>query len=216
VPGCAANVGLCVTYSERVEYFFYCRDRPGTAALRDELVEAHWSFMDRYADAMIARGPTLTPDGTAATGSMHIVDLPDARAAHVFAFEEPNYRAGVYGEVLVRRWRNALGGTMWDFQGDPARNERFLIIGHGAADTARDGALDDDQRRFVTDRRWHFIACGPLLSDNGTNWVGSAMLVELRDPAAVEAMLAEAPYVQAGVYDGVEIHHWQFGGRPSA
>jgi uncharacterized protein len=199
-----------------VEYFFYCRDRPGTAALRDELVEAHWSFMDRYADAMIARGPTLTPDGTAATGSMHIVDLPDARAAHVFAFEEPNYRAGVYGEVLVRRWRNALAGTMWDFQGDPARNERFLIIGHGATDTARDGTLDDDQRRFVTDRRRHFIACGPLLSDDGTNWIGSAMLVELRDPAAVEAMLAEAPYVQAGVYDGVEIHHWQFGGRPSA
>jgi uncharacterized protein YciI len=200
---------------QRVEYFFYCRDRPGTAALRDELVEAHWSFMDRYADTMIARGPTLTPDGTAATGSMHIVDLPDARAAHVFAFEEPNYRAGVYGEVLVRRWSNALGGTMWDFQGDPARNGRFLIIGHGAAGTAPDGALDDDQRRFVTERRRHFIACGPLLSDDGTNWVGSAMLVELLDRAAVEAMLAQAPHTQAGMYAGVEIHHWQFGGRPS-
>jgi uncharacterized protein YciI len=198
-----------------VEYFFYCRDRLGVAALREELAEAHWSFMDRYADAMIARGPTLTPDGTAATGSMHIVDLPDARAAHVFAFEEPNYRAGVYGEVLVRRWRNALGGTMWDFQGDPARNGRFLIIGHGAPDAARDGALDDDQRRFVTDRRRQFIACGPLLSDDGTNWVGSAMLVELRDRAAVEAMLAEAPYVRAGMYAGVEVHHWRFGGRPS-
>jgi uncharacterized protein len=212
VPSCAATPG----YSQRVEYFFYCRDRPGTAALREELGETHWSFMDGYADAMIARGPTLTPDGTAATGSMHIVDLPDARAAHVFAFEEPNYRAGVYGEVLVRRWRSALGGTMWDFQGDPARNGRFLIIGHSAADAARDGALDDDQRRFVTDRRRHFIACGPLLSDDGTNWVGSAMLVELRDRATVEAMLAEAPYTRAGVYAGVEIHHWRFGGRPSA
>jgi uncharacterized protein YciI len=128
---------------------------------------------------------------------MHIVDLPDARAAHVFAFEEPNYRAGVYGEVLVRRWRNALGGTMWDFQGDPDRNGRFLVIGHGAVDAAPDGALDDDQRRFVAERRRHFIACGPLLSEDGTSWVGSAMLVELRDRAAVEAMLAESPYVRA-------------------
>ena len=196
-----------------MEYFFYCRDKPGTAALRDELGEAHQSFMDRYADGMIARGPTLTADGTAATGSMHIVDLPDARAANVFAYEEPNYRAGVYGEVLVRRWQNALGGTMWDFRGDPGRNGRFLIIGHGAAGAARDGALDDDQRRFVADRRGHFIACGPLLSGDGTNWVGSAMLVELRDRAAVEATLAEAPYARAGVYTDVEIHRWQFGGR---
>jgi uncharacterized protein YciI len=70
-----------------VEYFFLCRGRPGTEALLEELAEAHWSFMDRYAEAMIARGPTLTPDRTTWTGSMHIVDLPDAEAASVFAFE---------------------------------------------------------------------------------------------------------------------------------
>jgi hypothetical protein len=28
-----------------VEYFFYCRGRPGTEALAEELAEAHWSFM---------------------------------------------------------------------------------------------------------------------------------------------------------------------------
>src|SRR6266540_3178010 len=98
-----------------VDYFFYCRGRPGTEALLEELAEAHWSFMDGYAEAMIARGPTLTPDRTTWTGSMHMVDLPDAQAARVFAFKEPYYRAGVYGEVLVRRWRNVLGRTMWDF-----------------------------------------------------------------------------------------------------
>jgi hypothetical protein len=31
--------------------------------------------------------------------------------------------------------------------------------------------------------------------------------------AAVEAMLAGAPYVRAGLYASVEIHDWQFGGR---
>ena len=36
---------------------------------------------------------------------MHIVDLPNAEAANVFAFEEPYYRAGVYAEVLKRRER---------------------------------------------------------------------------------------------------------------
>ena len=59
-----------------MEYFVYCRDRPGSAGQRAELAEAHWSFMDRYAEAMIARGPTLEADGITATGSVHIVDLP--------------------------------------------------------------------------------------------------------------------------------------------
>jgi len=39
-----------------MEYFFYGRDRPGTAALRETTAEAHWSFMDGYADVMAARG----------------------------------------------------------------------------------------------------------------------------------------------------------------
>ncbi|MEK8105450.1 YciI family protein [Micromonospora sp. M12] len=97
-----------------MEFLCYHRDRPGSAALRDELLEEHWSYMDRYAAEMIARGPTLV--GDAATGSVHIVDVPDPTAARTFAFDEPNYQAGVYRDVLVRRWHNALGRTMWDFR----------------------------------------------------------------------------------------------------
>jgi hypothetical protein len=48
--------------------------------------------MDRFADVMIARGATLTPDRTIHTGSMRILDLPDAGAAWAFAFEEPYHR----------------------------------------------------------------------------------------------------------------------------
>ena len=63
-----------------MEFFVYCRDKPSRARLREELAEAHWSYMDGFADAMIARGPTLTPDREIATGSLHIVDLPDPEA----------------------------------------------------------------------------------------------------------------------------------------
>ncbi len=199
-----------------MEYFFYGRDKAGTQMLRAETTEAHWLFMDRYADAMIARGPTLTADRTRATGSMHMVDLSDAGAARVFAYEEPYYRAGVFAEVLVRRWRNALGGTMWDFKGDEVNNRRFLIVGHGKPGmSATRDALLDAHRRYFVDQGYHdcFIERGPLLSDDGTQWVGSVMLVELRDHAAAEAMLADAPYVRAELYANVEIHDWQFGGR---
>lgn len=196
-----------------MEYFFYCRDRPGSMALREELIEEHWSFMDRYADAMIARGPTLTADASAATGSVHIVDLPDADAAHVFAFEEPNYRAGVYGEVLVRRWRNLLGRTMWDFAGEADGDHRFLILGHGKPGMT---AACDDYLPYLAAGGFgdRLIACGPLLSDDGSEWAGTAMLAELPGRASAEAILAHDPYARAGRYDGIEVHSWQFGGRP--
>ncbi|MER6921988.1 YciI family protein, partial [Streptomyces spiralis] len=92
-----------------MEFLCYHRDRPGSLPLRDELLEEHWSYMDRYAKEMIARGPTLADGGGTPTGSVHIVDLPDPAAARAFAFDEPNYQAGVYRDVLLRRWRNTPG-----------------------------------------------------------------------------------------------------------
>ncbi|RKS76859.1 hypothetical protein BZB76_2225 [Actinomadura pelletieri DSM 43383] len=199
-----------------MEYFVYCRDRSGTWDLRLELTEEHWSFMDRYAEEMIARGPTLTPDGERTTGSMHIVDLPDLAAAREFAFEEPNYQAGIYGEVLIRRWRNVLGRTMWEFEGEKAGDRRFLIIAHGEPSKA-DDSLDEAHREYLdggyADR---LIAHGPLLSEDGTDWAGNAILVELPDRSAAEAMMANDPHTKNGSYKDIEIHPWQFGGRPSS
>jgi uncharacterized protein YciI len=198
-----------------VEYFFYCRDEPGTEALLEEHAEAHWSFMDGYAGGMIARGPTTDPAGEIHTGSMHMVDLPNPEAADVFASEEPYYLAGVYGEVLKRRWRNVLGRTMWDFAG-AAGLRRFLIIGHGADSI---DAVPDElvarHRRYLRDGGYldRFIERGPLLSDDGERWMGSAMLVEFPDRTSVDVMLAQDPYTLEGLYARVETHPWQFGGR---
>lgn len=63
-----------------MEFFCYHRDRPDSVKLRDELLEAHWSYMDGYAKELIARGPTFAADGETPSGSVHIVDLPDPAA----------------------------------------------------------------------------------------------------------------------------------------
>jgi len=60
--------------------FFYCRDKADAGATRLAPLKAHWVFMRCYVDVMIARGPTMSADGKAVTGSMHMVDLPDAEA----------------------------------------------------------------------------------------------------------------------------------------
>ena len=104
--------------------------------LREELLAEHWSYMDRYQAEMIARGLTLTSDGGTATGSVHILGLPDPAAARAFAFDEPNYQAGVYRDVLLRRWRNRLGRTMRDFPGGRDGGNRYLVLGLGTGQAA--------------------------------------------------------------------------------
>ncbi|WP_163506273.1 YciI family protein [Fodinicola acaciae] len=179
-----------------MEFLCYHRDRVDSLALREELNGKHWSYMDGFADELIARGPTF--DGDTLLGSVHIVDLLDAAAARAFAFEEPCYQAGAYRDVLIRRWRNALGRTMWDFPGDRTAGNRYFVLGLGAGpgvDLEPPGDKDD------------LIAYGPLLSDDGTAWLGTAALVRKANRDAARAVLTVDRYADVEVYD------WDFGGR---
>ncbi|MFB8116699.1 YciI family protein [Streptomyces sp. NPDC056465] len=181
-----------------MEFLCYHRDRPGSLALRDELTEEHWSYMDGYAKEMIARGPTL--DGDTPTGSLHVLDLPDPAAARAFAFDEPNHQAGIYRDVLLRRWRNTLGRTMWDFPGGDTDGNRYLVLGLGSGPAA-DLAVPADRDQL--------IAYGPLLSDDGAGWLGTAALVRAPDPGTARSLLTRDRYAV------IEVHAWQFGGRRS-
>lgn len=183
-----------------MEFFCYHRDRSGSVTLRKELLEEHWSYMDRYAREMIARGPTFARDGDTPTGSVHIVDLPDPAAARAFAFDEPNHQAGAYRDVLLRRWRNLLGRTMWDFPGGRTGGNRYLVLGLGTGQAA-DLTVPPD--------RDELIAYGPLLSDDGATWLGTAALLRASDPDTARTVLTPDRHAH------IEVHDWQFGGRPS-
>ncbi|MDX2293576.1 MULTISPECIES: YciI family protein [Streptomyces] len=183
-----------------MEFFCYHRDRVGSLPLRYALREEHWTYMDRYAEALIARGPTFADDGETLTGSVHILEVPDPAAARAFAFDEPGYQAGAYRDVLLRRWRNLLGRTMGEFPGGRDGGDRYLVIGLGAGEPA-----DVTPPR----ERDELIAFGSLLSDDGAAWLGTVALVRAPDPAAARAVLT------AGRYADIEVHNWEFGGRPS-
>jgi uncharacterized protein len=53
------------------------------------------------------------------------------------------------------------------------------------------------------------IAYGPLLSDDGSSWLGTAALVRAADPAAASAVLTPDRCAD------IEVHEWHFGGRPT-
>jgi uncharacterized protein len=178
-----------------VDYFVYGRDRPGSLPLKIELAEQHWAFMDACQGRFVARGPTLTGAGEDAepTGSLHIVDLPDADAARSFAHDEPYYRAGVFETVEVYRFRNLLGRTMWDFTGAVEDHGRFLVI-------TRDTTVEPPSSAPL-------IGYGDLLDVETAASVGRMVLVEAPDAESAAAVL--------GGTDATEVHHWRFGGRPA-
>jgi hypothetical protein len=87
---------------------------------------------------------------------------------------------------------------MWDFPGGREDGNRYLVLGLGSGQPA-DLTPPPDQDEL--------IAYGPLLSDDGTTWLGTALLVRAPDPAAARAVLTPDRYA------AIEVHDWTFGGR---
>ncbi|WP_405095840.1 hypothetical protein [Micromonospora sp. NBC_01412] len=48
-----------------------------------------------------------------------------------------------------------------------------------------------------------------MLSDDGVTWLGTAALVRASDPDDARALLTSDRYAD------IEVHNWEFGGRPS-
>ncbi|WP_344659057.1 YciI family protein [Catenulispora subtropica] len=190
-----------------MDFFCYHRDRAGSLPLRQALLEEHWSYMDRFEEQMIARGPVFEEEGDDAglLGSVHIATFSDAAAARTFAFEEPGYQAGAYRDVMLRRWRNDLGRTMWEFPGGRPDGDGYVVVGLGVTAPVAQAVGPADAGGLVGG----LIAYGPLLSDDGRTWVGTAALLRAPDRDTARAVLGG----DAGRYTEIEVHSWEFGGR---
>ena len=192
----------------------YSRDGAGAAALRqdDELLERHWSYMDGFAESMIARGPTLGNDRETATGSLHVLGLPSVDAVHRFVACEPNNRAGVYAEHSVWRFENLLGSTMWEFAG-ATDQPKFLIIARlRRGQKTGKGGRPIPLEGLSAPLRKRLILYGALSTLDNARRIGVALAVQVGERAAVDTLLeAERPGLAA--FRDLEIHDWEFGGR---
>ncbi len=161
--------------------------------------------MDRFAESMIARGPTLDTKRQTATGSLHVLALSGVDAVREFVALEPNNLAGVYREHLVWRFENLLGRSMWEFPGQAAE-PRFLLIGPShLGRSVPAGSLPADLLRRL-------ILYGALTTLDDGEPAGVALALEASDRDAVDALL-EDEHTGLGALSEVEIHNWEFGGR---
>jgi uncharacterized protein YciI len=197
---------------EAIDFFVYSRAAASAADVEHDraLDEEHWSYMDRFADGMVARGPTLGADRATWTGSLHIVDLPSAEAACEFVEREPYNRAGLFEQHLIRRFNNLLGLTMWEFPGRPD-DPRFLVIAHALAESGKNapGVPLPDLTSLGRER---LIVHGELGTADEAMPVGVALALQAPTRQEVEALLKHAQPRLAEHFD-VEILDWEFGGR---
>src|SRR4051794_9839931 len=134
--------------------------------------------MDRFADGMIARGPTLAPDRATWTGSLHIVDVPSTDAAREFVEREPYNRAGLFQQHLIRRFHDRLGRTMWEWR-DRTDEPRFLVIAHAPAVSSPDRTVLPPERLIVN---------GELLTPDEGRPAGVALALQAPTRQAVDAL----------------------------
>jgi hypothetical protein len=172
-----------------VLYFIHGVDQENVDEQLERLAESHWTYMDAHVDRLVARGPTLSADGTSHTGSVHVLEAPTIADARRFAFEEPYWLAGVYASVTISRFRSARAGTMWDRPAHDAGSVSSVVLVSWLGQSQASAGDADRQllgRLAETDP---LVFGGLLISDDGTYSVGlvAALDVELRRAAALVA-----------------------------
>jgi uncharacterized protein len=193
-----------------VRYFVHGVDREDVDEQLEELAESHWTYIDGHADALVARGPTLSTDGTSHTGSVHVVEAATIDDARRFALEEPYWLADIYASVTVSRFRSAEAGTMWDRPSQHAGSASSLVLVRWPGQS-RSSAGGADRKLLRTLARTDALVFGGLLiSDDGTQSVGLV--------AAVDADIGRAAaFVAAlglpGSTTSVTSLRWRRGGR---
>lgn len=179
-----------------------------------DLHEAHWAYMDEWTTALIARGPTLSPDGADHTGSVHVVELRDVTAARRFALDEPFARAGWYSDVAVIPMQPCVDGTMWD-RPIPARQQPSAFVrANIVSDLAVEHVADTFGRLLTASDDPPWLYAGVALSEDRDRAVGLVGLVDRPPESARQSIEAFVLATTGCAASGVECHRWQRGGRP--
>jgi len=196
-------------YLPGVPFYVHAQDRPGTSSEMEALAEAHWSYMDRYADRLILRGPTLSDDATEHTGSVHVIDLEDRATAERFAIEEPYWLDGLYRHVTISRAVVLLRREPVDdapASGVPSA----LITGRWAHQPSNVGGTGLQLPEVSPDGRVRFMAV--FVDDNQTCTTGIASIVSAVPDVALAIVQPLADRL-AGERVALTAQRWQRGGR---
>jgi uncharacterized protein YciI len=173
----------------------------------------HARFLGRYRDTLVTYGP-ISEKGGAPAGYAYQLDLPGhvPDAVERFLEEDPFAAAGLFSATLTSDWHCALATRL------PSAPERpglqgFFFHGTGKPD------ITEFRNTIVASHRAHLerkdatncLSRGFLTDGGGKAWLGSAMVYEFADRAALDEYFRTEPYCVNGIYERVDLYDWRRG-----
>jgi uncharacterized protein YciI len=183
------------------------------SAVAASLAAAHARFLKRHSGVLVTFGPLRTADGTPA-GYVYQTDFPgtSADAMAPFLADDPFAQEGLYESTFVSGWKCALAHRQPTFPARPGLEGFFF---HGIAvpnATARRNAILDAHRNHLMPKDdTNCLSRGPLTDATGEPWLGSAMVYEFTDRAALDAFFHDEPYCVNGIYQTIDVYDWRRG-----
>ncbi|KLN60747.1 hypothetical protein WH96_09685 [Kiloniella spongiae] len=91
-----------------MKFIFSCVDKKDHTHVRAENRPAHLEYLGQFMDHIVVAGPTLGTDHESMTGSLLILEFDDVAAAQEFALNDPYNKAGLFEQVTITPWKQAL------------------------------------------------------------------------------------------------------------
>lgn len=82
-----------------------CIDKPNTAAIRDSVLQPHRDYLASQKKILVLAGATQNDEGTAAIGSLFVVNVGSRAEAKQFSDGDPFTQKGVFASITITRMR---------------------------------------------------------------------------------------------------------------
>lgn len=82
-----------------------CVDKPDTAAIRERVLQPHRDYLKSQKHILVLAGATQNDEGTAAIGSLFVVNVGSRAEAKRFSDGDPFTQNGVFETITITRMR---------------------------------------------------------------------------------------------------------------
>ncbi|HCP00386.1 MAG TPA: hypothetical protein DIT35_02745 [Rhodospirillaceae bacterium] len=178
---------------------------------REAAMDVHQAYLRATEPQIRFSGPLLTEDGSAPSGAMALIDAPNRAAAQAWMDNEGYSQAGAFSEISITRWSSSMALRYNDYPRTEGWEQFVITAIDGLEAEARRAAVADAHHKYQASVMDRYVARGPMFNDEGTQMIGSMMIMEYPDREACDFFWEGEPLNYGGVFSEVTIERWRYG-----